>query len=422
MNKTSRFWKDTGGSITALTVVALIAFVGVLAFVVDLGHLHIVQNELRNAADACALRGARAFLPDSVAPPGSTGLQTGWTGDQMNANATAQASSTVTVNKSDNVALKDLPSADIKTGIWYYLPSECPNSSDQLTNIPLSSSTWPPPISEWGKMIGPGIRLPVKRTGSDNYGPVAMSLAGFLGQDQVSVGANATAALSGMGGFVPGSPVLPFGTWSDQLTGTGQQIHGTFRNDNSDTLGWTNLDPNNTNPNASELMNLLADPTGASTPDCPTGSTVGIQNGVAASVVKAMVAKNNRFGLTAAGGSTYVPTGSYATKVYMMPVFQDQSSGSGGYSGDYGGGDCVVGGVVLDGVRYCCHGGGGGGGGDDKFNNSAVVGAVPVNIVQVQTSPNNTIDVKVVGGNYVAPGYGGGAWYGILSAQPFLVQ
>jgi hypothetical protein len=375
MNKTSRFLKDTGGSITALTAVALIAFVGVLAFVVDLGHLHIVQNELRNAADTCALRGARAFLPDTV-----TGM-TAIPPDRLNAEN--QASLAVQLNKSDNAYLKDLPIGDIQTGLWY-----CDSNPPELL-----AWQWPIPASYWGKHIGPAVSLPTKRKDAYNDGPVAMSLATFLGQGPVDVGAKATAMLTPMGGPVPGSPTLPFGTWSDQLTGVNQEITGVFRNDNSDNLGWTNLDPNDTNPNASELKKMISDATGKYTPDCPTGSTVGIQNGVAASVIKAMVAEGNRFGLTVSSTDpgTYVPTGTnsagvaYADVIYMMPVFDDNGSG-------------------------------------DKFNQSAVVGAVPVKIEQVTDSPENSIRVKVVEAYFTAPGYGGGAWYGILSTQPKLVE
>ena len=62
MKKNSSLMRDEGGAITVMTVIMMAAFVGILAIVIDLGHLHTVQNELRNAADACALRGARAVL------------------------------------------------------------------------------------------------------------------------------------------------------------------------------------------------------------------------------------------------------------------------------------------------------------------------------------------------------------------------
>jgi Flp pilus assembly protein TadG len=64
--KVSFLIRDESGVITALTVIMMAAFVGLLALVIDLGHLHIVQNELQNASDDCALRGARGFFADNL--------------------------------------------------------------------------------------------------------------------------------------------------------------------------------------------------------------------------------------------------------------------------------------------------------------------------------------------------------------------
>jgi hypothetical protein len=68
MKKISLFIRDERGAVTAMTVVLMAAFLGILALVVDLGHLHTVQNEIQNAADAAALAGARAIYP-MTAPP-----------------------------------------------------------------------------------------------------------------------------------------------------------------------------------------------------------------------------------------------------------------------------------------------------------------------------------------------------------------
>ncbi len=358
--------RDERGSIATMAIILLFVFMGLMAVVIDLGHLHTVQNELRDAADACALRGARAFYPDNL-----TGLST-TAPDPLNAES--QASLTIGVNKSDNAALTDLPTTDMQVGIWDY------------TARVLNTWQWPPPASDWGKFIGPAISLPVKRDASHNAGPVNTTMANIFGIATVPVRDYATAALSGVGGFYPGSPTLPFGTWNYMLTGTGQTLHGQFNNNNTNNLGWTNLDPNNTNPNANQIKKILNDPTGASTPDCPCDSWVGIQNGVASSCIQAMIAPDNRFGLIQTSPNVYTPSAAYASTIYMMPVY---SSGTNA----------------------------------PNFNQSAVVGAVPVQIVSVSGPPANTIDVKVVGGSYVAPGYGGGAWYGILAVtDPKLVQ
>ena len=70
--KISLLIREEGGAITVMTVIMMIAFLGILAVVIDLGHLHTVQNELRNAADAAALAGARSLMP-MTAPGGRAG-------------------------------------------------------------------------------------------------------------------------------------------------------------------------------------------------------------------------------------------------------------------------------------------------------------------------------------------------------------
>jgi hypothetical protein len=380
--KTRNFLKDSRGSIAISTVILMVVFVGLMGIVIDLGHVFTVQSELRNAADACALRGARAFLPDNIP---STELSEA---EPDPDNAKLEAFNTIQVNKSDkvNFQLGDLPMDDIQVGTWDYV------ARGWLGGNPTWS--WPPDSSYWGTHIGPGVTLPTRRTELMSLGPVAMTLAQVFKINAVDVGVKATAALSGIGGFYPGSPTLPCGTWEQMIPDPGEILHGTFRNDTSDTLGWTNLNPADTNPNANELKTIMDQ---GALYDCPYGSTVGIQNGVASSVIKEMTNPHNRFGLVDSDGDKiYQPSSdinpatdppvSYADTIYMMPVYSDGS------------------------------------GGTDNFNQSAVVGGIPVKILSVADSRNNYIDVQIVGGAYVSPGYGGGKFYGILSTQPKLVQ
>jgi|GEM_PF-2170127 len=393
--KYSFFFKDSRGSATVMLAILMFAFVGLLAFVIDLAHLQNVKTELWNAADDCALRGARAFVPD-ILPTNDQLLKI----DPDHVRAVTQASLAIGDNRSDDNAfhmanLIDLPAGDIQSGIWDY-------NGEVSGNKQLLPWQWPPPSSMWGKYIGPGITLPVKRDDTHNRGQVSMTLARIFKVNQVAVGAKATAALSGIGGYYPGSPVLPFGTWDNLLPQPGSPpLHGTFRNDTNDTLGWTNLNPKDTNPNANELKTIMKQ---GALYDCPYGSTVGLQNGVASTVIQAMTqqakGKNplNRFGLipdpNSTGKNEFIPSpdpnpaspgDTYASTVYMMPVFSDGSQGG------------------------------------NKFNQSAMVGGVPVQIVRVASPPGNYIDVKIMSGPYVAPGYGGGRWYGVLATEPKLV-
>lgn len=395
MRKFPFLMKDERGGIAALTAIMLAAFVGLLALVIDLGHLQTVQNELQNGADACALRGARAFFPDNVPPTGEVASLNPDAGSAVN-----QASLNIGSNKSDNVALKDLPTSDIQVGIWNY------ETSDWLGGSP--SFTWPPSMEYWGHYIGPGIGLTTRRAPSYNYGPVGMTLAKFFGYNQVDVKTAATAALSGLGGVDEGSPVLPFGPWKATVDEAkpGEVIYGVMRNDNDDTMGWTNLQPvtaDNKNPNtsANDIKQILSSPDGSATPYCPTGSTVTVQNGVASSCIKAMIQKNNRFGLIDPDGdNVYTPSTdinpdlsqdgrTYADSIYAMPVFEKQIDANN----------------------------------PETFNQSGIVGFIPVKITSVTDSPVNEIDVEIAGDlDWVESGYGGGRWYGILATEPKLVK
>ena len=48
----------------ALIAVSMGAFIGLGALAIDVSHLYVVRNELQNAADAGALRGARVLYND----------------------------------------------------------------------------------------------------------------------------------------------------------------------------------------------------------------------------------------------------------------------------------------------------------------------------------------------------------------------
>src|SRR5512147_479080 len=60
---------DETGGVLVLVAIMLIVFLGMAAFALDVGHLMIVRNELRNAADAGSLAGARQ-LYSGITPTG----------------------------------------------------------------------------------------------------------------------------------------------------------------------------------------------------------------------------------------------------------------------------------------------------------------------------------------------------------------
>jgi uncharacterized membrane protein len=57
------------GVVAVLVALLLVVFVGVLAVVLDLGHLHAVKAQLQNAADSAALAGTRGLYPLELQDP-----------------------------------------------------------------------------------------------------------------------------------------------------------------------------------------------------------------------------------------------------------------------------------------------------------------------------------------------------------------
>ncbi len=58
--------RKTEGSVAVITAICLVAFLGCVSLVIDMGHLYTVRNELQNVADASALAAANALIVDSA--------------------------------------------------------------------------------------------------------------------------------------------------------------------------------------------------------------------------------------------------------------------------------------------------------------------------------------------------------------------
>jgi hypothetical protein len=378
MKKIRFLIRDASGAITAMTIIMMIAFVGIMAVVIDLGHLHTVQNELRNAADACALRGARGFLPDDV---DSAGLKTVPPSPD---DAKGKAQLTIDKNKSDNQALDSLPLGDMTVGIWYANPAESPDPNQQL-----QPWVWPPAASEWGKYIGPGISLPVKREGSQNLGPVGLTLAKIFGTPSVPVSTKATAALTGVGGFREDSlsPEFPICINVDLVKAKGGQI--LFHPDKEDTGGWTNLRPGweKDHTDAADIKKFFRKQRGPG--DLPPGTEVSLNNGVMCSATKTLIEEAALWHLKPKSGTKNTWVGENDPKTgkpyaYVFPVCKK-----------------------------------------DQFNQWTILSGVAAELIEVGSAPDDCkLVINIVGDVFtVAPGtYGGGPWYGLLSTEPKLVK
>jgi hypothetical protein len=375
--KISRLIRGEGGAITVMAVIMIFAFLGILAVVIDLGHLHTVQGELRNAADACALRGARAFLPDDIDISGAK------TTPPNPDEAKNQAELTIVMNKTDNLTLDSLPQTDMTVGIWDY------KARDWVPGTTASWS-WPPAASLWGEAIGPGISLPVKREGTQNLGPVSMTLAAVLSifkdDTTVPVRVMATAALSGVGELTAGYGAFPIAVNEDLLTQPDATIY--LSPDNTDVGGWTSLTPSN--PNANVVKNLVDNPT--DNPKVSVGDSIGLLNGSACSIINEAIKEYP---------AIEDPKGVYKLTPpvdVLFPVVNNYKMNQSG----------TVLGFMLGTILYFVD------------TNAAPGTPIPDTNPPQVTDGHCNIVITPKPSNSDLPG--GGNWYGLLSTQPKLVQ
>ncbi len=380
-----RFWQRQEGVVAPLFAILLVfgIIVGILALVLDLGHMHNVRSELQKAADACALRGARAFYPD-VLPAEPEGLI-----KPDPVNAQTQAIQTIDRNMSDFIKLTDLPANDVEVGVWDFEQGEWVPGTTTVT----------PPTGEWsawdisklyGKPVGPGVGVIIRREGSLNKGPVRTTLASGppMNVDPMTVRAGAVAALSGVGAFTAGIGTFPIALNVDLIHPDKNGNYTiTLTPDQIDWGGWTSLTENS--PNAALIKRLInrTEPT----PEVKVGDEIGLQNGVACSAIKEFIDyyHNN------------------------MKVVE-------GYNGVYDVNPPVK--VWFPGVK------------EPKFNQcGTVVGGFLADIIRVYDANSNypdpnedkktvkcTITIKIKQG--AAPLPGGGIFLGLISTEPKLTR
>jgi hypothetical protein len=181
-------WADQSGAAAVLFILLAALLLGLVGLSVDVGHISVVRTELQNAADACALAGARRFLPNTVPPLGTTQPPP----DPAAAQAAAKA--WIIENAADNRVLSSLPDADVQYVIWNYATGTS------------EAWSWPPAL---GTFRGPGITVTIKKQGALNEGPIYHALAALFGVTTSDAQATATAALSGVGSTKEGQANFP---------------------------------------------------------------------------------------------------------------------------------------------------------------------------------------------------------------------
>ena len=195
----AKFMNEKG--IAIVYVAMLIAvFLGLAAFVVDIGYQRVVRNQLQNAADAAALaacnmlydRDAVMILP--APPPDWTAASNAVLTNQTTADGRTIPRA-ISINSADN---KILSSATIVYGWWDITK---PYEPDQWQSPPSSSS--PPPSADYG----PAVRVTIDKVTGENDGPIMSYFAGIFGINSRDVGATATAVAASPGSVRPDAVV-----------------------------------------------------------------------------------------------------------------------------------------------------------------------------------------------------------------------
>jgi len=163
-------WKDLfadqSGAVGATVAVLMVAFLAMGSLVMDYGHMAWVQNELKTAADAGALAGARVLAPYTGTPKTPN-----WVAGQN------MATQTVLLNAADAQPLTD---CNVDYGYW------------SLVTGTLQS----PGIIPTSKDL-PAVRVTVAKAPGQNYGPLRMYLAPIFGVSARDLSAQAVGVISG---------------------------------------------------------------------------------------------------------------------------------------------------------------------------------------------------------------------------------
>jgi hypothetical protein len=196
--------RHRSGNVLVLTLILMIALMGMLAFAVDLGYLNVVRTELQRSADAAAIAGAWRLI-DTNGPSAVTSSET------LSGYAASNATYYAAVNNSLRLS-PALGEGDLTIG---YIADPAAESIE---------------IDTVSKIQPNAVKVRVRRDNSQN-GEVPLFFARVLGFDATSSQAEATAiVIKNIKGFQIAQngenlDLLPFAldedTWNDMLDGGG---------------------------------------------------------------------------------------------------------------------------------------------------------------------------------------------------------
>jgi Flp pilus assembly protein TadG len=168
------FISDCSGAMAVMVVMLLTLLLSAAALGIDYGHMAWVQSELKKAAEAGALAGARALVPYTGTP-----ATPNWT------QAQSAATQTVLLNRVNTQLLTD---CTVNYGYW----------SLTVKTLPLQSSGINPTARDV-----PAVHVQIAKSAGQNGGPLQMMFAPIFGVQTFDLSGQAVAMIS----FPSGMPV-----------------------------------------------------------------------------------------------------------------------------------------------------------------------------------------------------------------------
>ncbi len=196
LGKLRAFGSDPQGAVGTLIALMLPLLIGFAGLAIDIGHMYAVKAQMKNAADAGALAGARGLAPYvGINPP-----QPNW------ANGTQKAQAAVASNyvDKDHLAISIAsPGADVPPvsgGPLISQATPCYYNLDTGALKPANATALAGDVA--------AIHVRISKTTGQNGGPLKMGLASLLGLLQADVSVTSVAVItfpSGMkaGGLKP---------------------------------------------------------------------------------------------------------------------------------------------------------------------------------------------------------------------------
>jgi Flp pilus assembly protein TadG len=274
MNQRVTKWRDQRGVTIVIVAGLTVMFVAFVALSVDIAHLMVVRNELKNAADAGALAGARRLYFED--------------GSAVNFAANQVAFRAATDNDSERIAVEvidpDSNSGDVQRGHWSFATQTfTPSNNDTPPDL------WDVSSAELDADVTfvNAVRVRTRRQST----PAASFFARIMGFTGFEASAVAVAYLGFPGTLSQGEVDQPIAICRQSILldeeyqcNIGRMLNSGSASATHNTAGWTNFSQPCETANANEMRSLVC--SGGNPVEIKFGVGIGATGGVQDNVLR----------------------------------------------------------------------------------------------------------------------------------------